>query len=398
MMGRMEQTLSYVIVTPYTVAKSRTGGVISRLLSRTNLELVGAQMIIPDDAFARNYADSLRKRAPQNQLMLLADYAEVRFAPSEGRPHRTLLLLFRGENPCAQLLEACGHIYTQHVELDAFSGETIRDTYADLIFSKDDPDEVSYFEPAVFTPRHQDEADMDLELIAGFLDCNRGNIVRNITYPDSSVIERTIVIIKPDNWNYASSKPGSIIDMFSRTGLRIVGIKVFRFSLNQALDFYGPVKDSLREKLAPIFGLKAKEILEKEFAVSLGEEMGKTLSEGFGRVYAEDQFGQLIEFMSGRRPDTCGKDDADKPGEVKCMILLYEGENAIKKIRDVLGPTDPLKAPSGTVRREFGSSVMINTAHASDSAESSEREQNIVRINENSSVSVIKEYLAKRKR
>jgi nucleoside diphosphate kinase len=75
------------------------------------------------------------------------------------------------------------------------------------------------------------------------------------------------------------------------------------------------------------------------------------------------------------------------------MILIYEGENAIKKIRDVLGPTDPLKAPEGTVRREFGSSVMVNTAHASDSVESYNREKDIVKTDENSLGSIIKEYL-----
>jgi nucleoside diphosphate kinase len=75
------------------------------------------------------------------------------------------------------------------------------------------------------------------------------------------------------------------------------------------------------------------------------------------------------------------------------MILVYEGENAIKKIRDVLGPTDPLKAPGGTVRREFGSNVMVNTAHASDSTESYEREKEIVKIEENSLIPIIAEYL-----
>jgi nucleoside diphosphate kinase len=84
----------------------------------------------------------------------------------------------------------------------------------------------------------------------------------------------------------------------------------------------------------------------------------------------------------------------DKSGNVKCMILIYEGENAIGKIRAVLGPTDPLKAPGGTVRREFGSNVMVNTAHASDSKESYEREKEIVKINENSIVSEINAYLA----
>jgi nucleoside diphosphate kinase len=79
-----------------------------------------------------------------------------------------------------------------------------------------------------------------------------------------------------------------------------------------------------------------------------------------------------------------------------CLILFYEGENAINKIRDVLGPTDPLKAPSGTVRREFGSNVMENTAHASDSLESVERERNIVKINENSLEAIIRAYLEHR--
>ena len=60
---------------------------------------------------------------------------------------------------------------------------------------------------------------------------------------------RTLVIIKPDNWRYPSSRPGNIIDMLSRTGLRIVGCKLYRMSVEEALEFYGPVKNALREKL-----------------------------------------------------------------------------------------------------------------------------------------------------
>ncbi|MDD4573137.1 MAG: nucleoside-diphosphate kinase, partial [Sphaerochaeta sp.] len=58
----MEQSLSYVLVTPYTVAKSRTGGVLSRLLSRISLELVGAQMIAMDLKIAQDYASIIRNR------------------------------------------------------------------------------------------------------------------------------------------------------------------------------------------------------------------------------------------------------------------------------------------------------------------------------------------------
>ena len=388
----MSRDLSYVLVTPYTIVKSRTGGVLARLLSRTDLELVGAQMFTPDDAFAKEYAHTLRIRSPQNQVMLLSDYIEENIVPSGGRPHRTLLLLFRGENPCEQLLTTCGHMYTQHVEVDAIQGETIRDTYADMIFAHNDPDKVTYFEPAVLTPRHQDEANEDLLSIAKFLE-GKGNIVQNMPYPDPSKIERTLVIIKPDNWTFHSSRPGTIIDMFSRTGLRIVGIKVHRFSLAQAMEFYGPVEAVLKERLAPGFGQRAKELLEREFALTIGGEPAKILTETFGVACAQDQFAQIIEFMCGRKPGNYSREELDKPGDVKCMILIYEGENAVNKIRDVLGPTDPLKAPDGTVRREFGSNVMVNTAHASDSVESYEREKAIVRVDENPLAAIIREHL-----
>ena len=381
--------LSYVFVTPYTVAKSRTGGVLSRLLSRTDLELVGAQMFAPDKAFADMYSDSLRERAPQNQLVLLADYVKQYFAPSV-RPHRTLFLLFKGENPCEQLLNACGHLYTKHVEVDAIAGETIRDTYSDLIFNPNNPDEVRYFEPAVLTPRTQEEANHDLKMIADFLE-GQDNIVQNVVYPDPSKIERTLVIIKPDNWKYNSSRPGTIIDMFSRTGLRIIGIKVHSFSLSEAMDFYGPVEDILRDKLSESYCKRAQELLEKEFHVKLGKNTLEVLHTDFGAECAKDQFFQIVEFMSGKRPGIYSKEEMVMPGQVKSMILIYEGENAIKKIRDVLGSTDPLQASYGTVRREFGSSVMINTAHASDSLESYEREQAIVRVNHNSIASIIRD-------
>jgi nucleoside diphosphate kinase len=387
-------TLSYVLVTPYTIAKSRTGGVIARLLSRLDLELVGAQMIAPDEVFVEKFAASLRGETP-NDVSLLADYAAVNMGPSGGRRHRSLLLLFRGEDPCEKLAEICGRLYPEHRDFDSLTGETIRDTYADLIYEPGDSKKVSYFEPAVLTPRSQIWADRDLALFADFLE-GQENIIKNMQYPDPARIEQTLVIIKPDNWQYASSRPGTIIDMFSRTGLRIVGIKVHRFSLAGALDFYGPVEAGLKEKLSPIFGGKAREILERELSISLSRDTEKVLADSVGVEYARDQFCRIIEFMSGKRPDSSLPREQDKPGTVKCMILVYEGVGAVKKIREVLGPTDPLKAPGGTVRREFGSNVMVNTAHASDSPESFERERAIVKIEENSLASIIREHLADR--
>ena len=388
----MTKRLSYVILTPYTISKSRTGGVIARLLSRTDLELVGARIFAADRVFTEKYAELLRESSPQNQLMLLPEYVKTYFSPSGDRPHRTLFLLFKGENPCEHLMNVCGHLYTQHIERDALSGETIRDTYSDLIFDSNNPNELRYFEPAVLTPRHQLEANAELKLIADFLD-GKENLVQNFKHKEPKKVERTLVIIKPENWKKKSTRPGQIIDMFSRTGLRIIGMKIHHFSLSQAMDFYGPVESILKKKLAPDYGEKAKDILEKEFKFQISSKLSKTLISDFGNEYARDQFHQIVEFMSGKRPNGQTREELEKPGDVKCMIMVYEGENAVQRIRDVLGATNPDQATDGTIRSELGSSIMVNSGHASDSVKSYEREQKIVNINDNPISSIIREHI-----
>jgi nucleoside diphosphate kinase len=365
------------------------GGVIARLLSQTDLELAGAQMFAPGKDFAAAYAKSLRAQA-KGEVSFLADYVEQNFTAAGNENCRALFLLFKGEEPCKKLAAICGHLHPEHKsKMEEIQGQSIRDTYADLIVDPKEPEKFVYFEPAVLTPRTQEEADINLKIFLPHLK-SAGNIIEGFSYPAGAKVERTLVIIKPDNWTYSSSRPGTIIDMFSRTGLRIIGIKVHNFSLAEALDFYGPVEDALKSKLAPVFGKKARSLLEHEFGIPLTEETEKALSDSFGVEYARDQFEQIVEFMSGHRP---GKTESR---QVKCMILIYEGDGAIGKIRDVLGPTDPLKAPGGTIRREFGSNVMVNTAHASDAAESFEREKKIVGINENTTAAIIAEYLGQR--
>jgi len=391
-MADMKTGLSYVLVTPYTIAKSRTGGVLSRLLSRTDLDLVGAQMFAADGAFAAAYAGALRGRSPGDQFALLADYVGKNLAPAGGQSRRCLLLLFKGENPCEKLMGVCGQVNTGPMDVGAISGETIRETFADLVLDADDPGVIRHFEPAVLTARCQRDADEDLRMMADFLE-GRENVVDGLAYADGARVERTLVILKPDNWTYNSSRPGAIVDMFSRTGLRIVGVKVHRFSLAQAMEFYGPVEGAMRKKLAGEFGRRAKGLLEREFGVALGRGTLDAITESFGVDCAADEFARLVEFMSGRRPG-CPRDDVWKPGDVKCMILVYEGEDAVAKIRGALGPTDPAAAPGGTVRREFGSTVMINTAHASDSVESFERERGVVGMDGNTLVQTIRESAA----
>ena len=52
----MAVELSYVLLTPYSIRKSRTGGIVSRLLSRTGLELVAARMFSPSAELVEKYA------------------------------------------------------------------------------------------------------------------------------------------------------------------------------------------------------------------------------------------------------------------------------------------------------------------------------------------------------
>jgi len=74
---------------------------------------------------------------------------------------------------------------------------------------------------------------------------------------------------------------------------------------------------------------------------------------------------------------------AEKPffPEVKAFMqktpvvaLALEADNAVARIRELLGPTDSKKAPKGTIRGDFGEDVMINVCHASDTLQTAETE------------------------
>ena len=93
---------------------------------------------------------------------------------------------------------------------------------------------------------------------------------------------------------------------------------------------------------------------------------------------------------AGGRATADGK--TTNPGTEKCIALVYQGEDAVQKIREVLGPTDPSKAPPGSIRKEFGQTIMINAAHASDSAENARREMGIVQVDENNFKPLIESF------
>ena len=385
----MAVELSYVILTPYSIRKSRTGSIVARLISRTGLELVAARMFAPGSELTAKYAAGLvtdsepTHRAAQE---LIRKYVLKNFSTSDrGTNPRVMMLVFRGEDAVKKLRDGVGHILNERT-----SGENIRDTFGDYITDRDG--NAIYFEPAVLTAPDRASADRDLRLWAEYSDREGGLLEKAVEYPPGVNVEKTLVLIKPDNFRFPNARPGGVIDLFSRSGLYIIACKVHHMSVAQAEEFYGPVLPVLQDKLRGRAGEIAKKTLVPVFEMTFSPEVEKALGEVLGPINGRENWEDIVEFMSGRRPGTCPADLRNEPGTEKCLAIIYQGEDAVRKIRDVLGPTDPAKAPHGTIRREFGQTIMVNAAHASDTAENAKREMGIIRIEDNNFRNLIENW------
>ena len=118
-------------------------------------------------------------------------------------------------------------------------------------------------------------------------------------------VERTFGIVKPDA--VAKNAIGGVIDMIERAGLKVVALRHTRLSQAQAEGFYAVHK-------------------------------------------ARPFFKDLVAFM------TSGP----------CVVMALEGENAVARYREVMGPTDSKKAPAGTIRQKYGTDIEKNAVHGSD--------------------------------
>ncbi|MCA1809670.1 MAG: nucleoside-diphosphate kinase [Kiritimatiellia bacterium] len=376
----MGAELGFVLINPYTISKSRTGGVIGRFLSRTGLELAEARMFAPSLPLARQYADLVRgglSRLPPATCNLLADYILKNYTPDPltGRPRRVMLILLEGEDAIRRVSETAGHVAIS-------GGETVRDTFGDYVV--DERGNVQYFEPAVLISRTHEETAAVLKLWGAYSDADAG-IVQHAgdSLADAPGWQRTLVLIKPDNFRFPNARPGNIIDLLSRSGLRIIAANVHRMSMAQAEEFYRPVRQILREKMKDQVTSVAVRLLEKELHISIPAPVVAMLENNLGPLIGDEHFNQLIKFMTGFYPPTCKPEAFHKEGNSKCLALIYSGVNAVAKIRNLLGSTDPSKAPTGSVRREFGHDIMVNAAHASDSVENAEREIKILDVARN---------------
>lgn len=384
----MAKELAFVLINPYTISKSRTGGVIGRFIARTGLELVAARMFGPSRDLTERYAELLRSDAEvePNVRNILADYVLRNYAPDPktGRPRRVLMLLFEGEDAIASISYVTGNIrYT------TASADTVRDTYGDLIL--DENGNVRYFEPAVLIAPTRPAVEKALQLWAEYSESDGGLIEAAVDLA-AGPIQKTLVLIKPDNFQFPSARPGNIIDLFSASGLRIIGAKIYRMSVAEAEEFYGPVRDALREKLRDRVEERAAKALAAEFGFEIPADVRGKLGALLGPLYGDDQFYHIVQFMTGYWPPSCPPDEVDKPGKNRSLALVYAGPDAVNKIRSLLGPTDPKKARPGQVRREFGQDIMVNAAHASDSPESAAREMGIVKVEKDDIRLWVKKY------
>ncbi len=125
--------------------------------------------------------------------------------------------------------------------------------------------------------------------------------------------ERTLAIIKPDA--VKKNVMGDILSRYEQAGLKPVAVKLM--------------------------------------------QMSKPTAEGFYAVHkARPFFDSLCTFMSSG----------------PALVMVLQGENAIKKNRELMGATDPAKADAGTIRKAHGANIEFNAVHGSDSPETAQFE------------------------
>ena len=389
----MKKELTYALITPYSLLKSRTGGIISRLLSLSDLELVGARMYTPSDKFLDEYIKTIETQKMKTVWKnAMIDYVNnmLRKNNKLSMANRAMLLLFEGKNAVDVL-----HNNVIGSASDPLRGNTIRGTYGDSIRASDG--KVEYFEPAVLTSADKAANINQLKLFAKYSLSDGGILEKAVKFPKNKKPEISLIILKP--FEKHDPRTGNIIDMISRTGFYMVGVKLLDLSTKQAKEFYGPVKDffnsSFDDKFKPILveNLRAS-LNQKDFSFELTDETLNKMAGQLKKPTVEGEFGKILQYMTGSAPSAFA--ETKKTGDGKhtiCLALLYQGINTIKTIRELLGATDPKKAKYSSIRRFYGLDILRNAVHASDSTKSVIRERKIIGFNKDKTTCDIKQII-----
>ena len=126
-------------------------------------------------------------------------------------------------------------------------------------------------------------------------------------------MERSLILVKPEAMERGLA--GTIIGRLQEQGLKLVALKMVHLD---------------------------KTFARKHYAVHAGKPF----------------FDDLITYITS----------------TPIVAAVFEGQDAVKLIRKIMGATDPAKAEAGTIRSDFGIDIQQNTVHGSDSAENAENE------------------------
>src|SRR3972149_12309384 len=175
----MADELTYALITPYSLLKSRTGGILGRLLSLTNLEIIGATMFAPSDSFVDKYCATIEGQDIKTSWKkIMINYINSNFRKKNkfGITNRTVLLFFKGSNAIEKLKEEVIGPIT------SFQGHTIRGSFGDFVESSDGT--VEYFEPAVLSSADPVTNNKQLALFAEHITQDGGVIENVVKFPE----------------------------------------------------------------------------------------------------------------------------------------------------------------------------------------------------------------------
>ena len=144
----MNRQLTYILITPYSLLKSRTGGIIGRILALgRDVRFVGARMYAPSDDMVDRYLATLdAEEKPAAFLSALKIYVDSNLRQENpfGISNRMMMLLFEGPDA----IQALRRNVVGDLSFDV-KGDTVRGTYGDFVRKHGD---LTHFEPAVLMP------------------------------------------------------------------------------------------------------------------------------------------------------------------------------------------------------------------------------------------------------
>ena len=143
------------------------------------------------------------------------------------------------------------------------------------------------------------------------------------------------------------------MDVFSRTGLRIVGTKLIGMTVAQAEQFYEPLRKLFLTRLKGDLTQEIYSRLHDAFSFPFTMMDAERAADFLAERNAVAEYNRIVEYMSGVNPEEVTEPHLKQSASrTRCLAMLYEGPDAISKIRRQLGSTDPSKAEPATVRSQ----------------------------------------------